>query len=425
MLPSGVVTFVFTDIEAATRLAQRLGEGYRPVLDQCRRVLHRTLRANQGVAVSTLGDSSLVAFEDAAAALHACRAAQQALAATPWPDPAARPRVRIGLHSGRARPSGGEYASLEVHRAQRVTAAAHGGQVLCSEATARSAEPLPEDLLLRDLGLHRLRGFDGAERLFQLAAADWAPVFPHPRAAAAAPHNLPAALTPFLGRVREQAQLAALLAEHRMVTVTGPRGAGKSRLAARVAAARLADCPDGVWWIDLPAVARRDPVPAALATTLGLRLEPGRPVWHALRELLARRRLLLVVDGCDVERRAVAQLVSGLAAGGHGVRVLATARQRLGIPAEVAWPIPPLSFTPGPGGPGEAVALLADRVAAARGGVPVPRSELADLARIAERLGGVPGALERAAGQLRAVTAAELAARLERPRIPAMAGAAR
>jgi class 3 adenylate cyclase len=181
MLPSGLVTFVFTDIEGSTGVARRLGERYPEVLRQHRRVLRWALGTDGGVEVDALGDACFFAFADARAAVRACRTAQQAMAVADWPAPLV-PRVRVGLHSGPARPEHGEYASVEVHRAARVTAAGHGGQVVCSAAVARHAAPLPDDLFLRDLGRYQLRGFDAPERLYQLAAPGWEVRFPPPRA---------------------------------------------------------------------------------------------------------------------------------------------------------------------------------------------------------------------------------------------------
>ncbi|SIN30472.1 Adenylate cyclase, class 3 [Micromonospora cremea] len=166
-LPTGWVTFVFTDIEGSTRLAQLLGPDYRPVLREHRRLLLRTLAGTGGAELLTEGDSFFLAFADATAALTACLTAQRALTSHDWPTPEAAPRVRMGLHTGYAEPRDGEYASPEVHRAARIAAAAHGGQVLCSASTARRADPLPAGASLLDLGLHRLRGFDDRERLFQ------------------------------------------------------------------------------------------------------------------------------------------------------------------------------------------------------------------------------------------------------------------
>ena len=414
VLPSGLVTFAFTDVAGSTRLAQLLGAGYRPVLHRQRRVLRQAVHDHGGVVVDTWGDSSFAAFPAAGAALAAGRAAQQALAAAPWPVAAARPRVRIGLHSGHATPRLGEYASPEVHRAARVAAAAHGGQVLCSAGTAAAAGPLPEGLSLWDLGLHRLRGFDGRERLFQLVAPDWQERFPRPRTQPAQPHNLPAELTRFSGRVSEQDRVVALLSGYRLVTVVGAGGVGKTRLAVRVAGGLVDAYPDGVWNLDLATVADPDGVALTLAATLGVVPEPGRSVWRTLADFLATRALLLVLDSCDAHPGVVAPAVSRVLAAGPAVRVLAAGRAPVGVPGEAAWRLPPLSLDPSPdGGPSEAVALFADRVAAARGGSPVAAAELPELARIAARLGGSPLAIERAAGQLRVLSAGQLAARLD------------
>jgi class 3 adenylate cyclase len=411
-LPSGLVTFVFTEIESSTRLAQVAGAGYPAVLQQHRSLLRGVLRLHHGVEVSSFGESSFLAFPDAGEALRACRTAQRTLAAERWPAPYARPRVRIGLHSGYARPRGGEYASPEVHRAARIAAAAHGGQVLCSAGTARAAAPLPDHLALWDLGLYRLRGFDGRERLFQLIAPDWRRRFPRPRAEPAAPHNLPAAATSFVGRRTERARLARLLAEHRLVTLAGPAGAGKSRLAVQVAGERAGAYPDGVWYVDLAdggAAGPPDGDPLARLVSLGLGGIAARPPEGAA----PAGRMLLVLDGCDRRRDRVAAAVVRLLAGDPGLRVLATGRAPIGVPGELVWDLPPLSLRPAPdGGPSDAVALLADRVAAARGATPVPPAELPGLARLAVRLGGFPLALEQAAARLRALTAGQLAERL-------------
>jgi class 3 adenylate cyclase len=187
MLPSGLVTFVFTDIEGSTRLARTLGDGYPAVLRQHRGVLRWAFRADGGAEVDALGDACFFVFADAGAAMRACRIAQQALGAADWPVPHLRPKVRIGLHTGHARPQDGEYASAEVHWAARVTSAGHGGQVVCSAAAARHADPLPDNLSVRDLGTYRLRGFEAPEQLFQLVAPGWEARFPPLRADRVAP----------------------------------------------------------------------------------------------------------------------------------------------------------------------------------------------------------------------------------------------
>jgi predicted ATPase/class 3 adenylate cyclase len=413
-LPSGLVTFMFTDIEGSTRLAQMLGPGYRPVLSEHRRLLRATLAASDGTELFTEGDSFFVAFADASAALDASLAAQRALNSHEWPTPEAKPKVRMGLHTGHAEPHAGEYASAEVHRAARIAAAAHGGQVLCSAATARHAAPLPPGASLLDLGLHRLRGFDDRERLFQLVAPGLERQFPRPRTADAVPHNLPTQVTSFVGRNAERAELDRLIREHRLVTVVGAGGAGKTRLAVELAGDRVESYPDGVWFVDIAPVTDPGLVAFAVAAVLGLRPEPGRPMLETLVEFTASRRMLILLDTCDAQPGACAEVVSRLLAGGSGVRILATSRESLGLPGEVVWRIPPLSVDPAPGGgPSEAVTLLLDRTAAARGGRRASPAESADLQRVVTRLDGLPLAIELAAARLRVLSASQLAERLD------------
>ncbi|WP_341717763.1 adenylate/guanylate cyclase domain-containing protein [Micromonospora sp. FIMYZ51] len=413
-LPTGWVTFVFTDIEGSTRLAQLLGPGYRPVLAEHRRLLRRTIAATEGAELLTEGDSFFLAFGDAGAALTACLSAQRALADHEWPTPEAAPRVRMGLHTGWAEPRDGEYASPEVHRAARVAAAAHGGQVLCSAATARRAEPLPAGASLLDLGLHRLRGFDDRERLFQLVAPGLERQFPRPRTADAVAHNLPIQVTSFVGRQTERVELRQLVAGHRLVTVLGAGGGGKTRLAVELATDLVEQYPDGVWFVDIATVTDPGLVAFAIAAVLGLRPEPGRPMVDTLVEYAAARRMLIVLDTCDAQPAACAEVVSRLLAGGGGVRVLATTREPLALPGEVVWRIPPLSVDPpADGTESDAVALLLDRTTAARGGREPDPAESADLRRVVRRLDGLPLAIELAAARLRVLSVGQLAERLD------------
>jgi predicted ATPase/class 3 adenylate cyclase len=418
-LPSGLVTFLFTDIEGSTRLARMLGGGYRPVLLEHRRILVGALSKGGGIPLFTEGDSVFVAFAHASEALLACAAAQHALAAHAWPTPEARPSVRMGMHTGQAVPVGGEYASPEVHRAARIATAAHGGQVLCSEATMLAAGAIDggvtgEGTWMLDLGLHRLRGFDDRERLYQLVAPGLERRFPRPRTLATSPHNLPGVATSFIGRVTERRALADLLGANRLVSVVGPGGAGKTRLALEVAGDFIAAYPDGVWFTDLAAVTDPGLVAVSVAATLGLRPEPGRAVLDTLREFTADRRCLLVLDTCDAQPGAIAMLVNRVLSSGTSTSVLATSREPLNLPGEVVWRIPPLSQAAGPDGtPSEAVTLLLERTAASRGGRTVDGGELAQLSQIARHLDGLPLALELAAARLRMLSATELADRLD------------
>lgn len=413
-LPSGMVTFLFTDIEGSTRLAQMLGNGYRPVLAEHRRLLRSALLQADGHELFTEGDSYFFAFTDAEAAVLACAEGQRALAAHPWPSLEATPRVRMGLHTGHAQPHGGEYASAEVHRAARVAAAAHGGQVLLSAATAARATHLPSETWLLDLGLHKLRGFDGRERLFQLVAPGLVRSFPRPRTSEAPGHNLPVAITPFVGRSRERAELRTLVDQQRLVSVVGSGGAGKTRLAVEVGGDLVESFPDGVWLIDLATINDPGLVAFTLMNTLGLRPEPGKPVLDTLVEYAASRTMLLILDTCEAQLTGVRAVLNLLLSCGKGVRVLATSREPLSLAGEVVWRIPPLGLEPEPGAQeADAVALLIDRTTAARGGAAPTAAEIQSLGRVANRLDGLPLALELAAARLRVLSAGELADRLE------------
>jgi predicted ATPase/class 3 adenylate cyclase len=449
-LPSGLVTFMFTDIEGSTRLARMLGDAYGAVLGAHRTVIRAALSDFDGVELFTEGDSFFVAFADAGSALAASVAAQRRLSAHDWPSADTEPRVRMGLHTGWAKPSGGEYASTEVHRAARVAAAAHGGQILCSEATvlsvlttgipnprspaAAARPPLAaargesgrpgrvatltravdgqvavdraKRLDLLDLGPHRLRGFDDDERLFQVVAPGLERDFPRPRTASAPVHNLPAPLTSFVGRRAEIAELTGLLSRHRLVTVAGPGGAGKTRLTLAVAGRLLTAYPQGVWTID--AATARTGLAAAFAAALRLRPEPGRPLLDTLVEQCADRRMLVLLQTSEAAPAASAGVAHRLLAGCPQVDVLVTGRAPLGVHGEVVWRIPPLS-------PADVFALLSERTAAARGERGGPADDGDELAKVAARMDGSPLAVELAAARLRVLSAGQLAGRLDDP----------
>ncbi|WP_372443195.1 ATP-binding protein [Actinoplanes teichomyceticus] len=411
---------MFTDIEGSTRLARMLGDTYRAVLNAHRSVLRAVLSDFGGVELLTEGDSFFVVFDNADAAVAACVEAQRRLAAHDWPRPDAVPKVRMGLHTGRATPIGTEYASAEVHRAARVSAAAHGGQVLCSEATAlavtatyavagrgpmataAAATLATVDLLA--LGSFRLRGFDDDERLYQVLAPELERDFPRPRTAEAPRHNLPAEHSSFAGRSAEVAELTALISHHRLVSVVGPGGAGKTRLSLAVGEQVLNAYPGGVWTID--AANAPGGLPAALAAALGLRPEPGRPLIDTVVEQCAERRMLVVLQTCDAAPGLTATLAHRLLSRCRRLDVLTTGRAPLGLPGETVWRIPPMA-------PADAFALLRDRAAAARGGRRGDDDE--QLAELAARLEGSPLAIELAAARLRLMPPALLARRLDDP----------
>ena len=417
-LPSGLVTFLFTDIEGSTRLVHTLGDDYRSILHEHRAILRCALSAAGGVELFTEGDSLFVVFSEAAAALSACAQAQRDLAAYPWPSEQSRPLVRMGLHTGVAIPIGGEYTSAEVHLAARVAAAAHGGQVLCSATTAKTARAAgglgEEDVWLLDLGLHRLRGFDGRQRLLQLVAPGLDRQFPRPRTSEAPPHNLPVQPSRFIGRGAERVELRQLITTERMVTVVGPGGAGKTRLAVEIAGDLVDRYADGVWFVDLSSVADGRLVDLAVAEVLGVRPEPGRHVLETIADHVASRNMLLVLDTCDALPSQARTLARRVLSAGPETTILATSREPIRPAGEMVWRIPPLRLTAPPGGGySDAVALLVDRAAAARGGRRTTASEIVDFGRIAVALGGLPLALELAAARLRVLSTGQLATRLD------------
>ena len=244
-LPTGIVTFLFTDIEGHTRILERLGERYAAIKERHDATVRSAIAAGEGREVSTAGDSFFAVFPTPTGAIHAAVTIQRQLATTLWPDGAIA-RVRIGVHTGEGKLSGDTYLGLDVNRAARIAAAAHGGQVLLSDATRALVErSLPSGTRLRDLGPHRLKDLAHAERLHQLVLEGMEQDFPPPRTLDARPNNLPAQVTRFIGRHDEVARIRELLTDRRLVTLTGPGGTGKTRLGLQVATETLVHHQDG------------------------------------------------------------------------------------------------------------------------------------------------------------------------------------
>jgi class 3 adenylate cyclase len=322
-LPTGTVTFLFTDIEGSTRLLQRLGDAYAQLLDEHQRLLRQSWVEYGGVEVDTAGDGFFVAFPTAPAAVAAAASATRALAAHSWPEGNAV-RVRMGLHTGAPQLVGERYVGLDVHRAARIAAAGHGGQILLSESTrVLAARDLPEGTMLRDLGAHRLKDLRQPEHLTQLVLAELPSDFPPLKTLDRRAHNLPIQPTPLLGRDELVATISALLcrSDVQLVTVTGTGGIGKTRLALEVAAEVLEDFPDGVWFVRLSRLVDPALVLPTIAQTLSVKEMLSQSIAQTLAEYLHNKHLLLVLDNFE-QVVAAATEVAALLEICAGLRVL-------------------------------------------------------------------------------------------------------
>jgi predicted ATPase/class 3 adenylate cyclase len=407
-LPTGVVTFLFTDIEGSTRLVQAVGEeAYREILGEHCSVIRGAIVSHGGTEVSTEGDSFFAVFPNAADGVAATVEAQRGLAARRWPD-GVDVRVRMGLHTGDATVGGDNYIGLDVHRAARVAGAGHGGQVLLSGATRSLVEAaLPPGVALRDLGAHRLKDLATPEHLYQLDVDGLAVEFPSLRSLDARANNLPVQLTSFVGRETEIAAVGELLDRARLVTLTGPGGTGKTRLGLQVAAERLGRHGDGAFFVELAAISDPKLVPSAVATALHLRESADRAIAAVVTDWLRERDLLLVLDNFEHLLDA-APFVAGLLSAAPRLRVLATSRSPLHLQGEHEFPVPPLRIPDARHLPSlsqlsqyEGVGLFIERAQAVRPGFAVDDTSAPAIAEIVARLDGLPLAIELAAAKCR------------------------
>jgi predicted ATPase/class 3 adenylate cyclase len=417
-LPTGTVTFLFTDIEGSTRLLQELGrDRYGRLEAEHARLIREAVAHGDGRGIRSEGDSLFAVFSTPAGAVRAAVAAQRALAAHGWPD--GRPlRVRMGMHTGEGHRAGHDYVGIDVNRAARIAAAGHGGQVLLSETTKALVERgLPDGVALRALGSHRLKDIAHPEHLHDLVIEGLPSDFP-PLRTLEVPTNLPTEVTSFVGREGEVAELRRLLGEARLLTLTGPGGTGKTRLALRLAREVLPEFRDGVFFIDLSPI--RDPaeVPSAIARSLGLKEDPGRTLSEVVMSSLSDREVLLVLDNFEQVLEA-APVVDDIRAASVRTTVVVTSRARLSLTGEREFSVPPLD-PPGPrsSDPQElsrsgAVALFVDRARAARNGFLLTDGNASAVAEVCRRLEGLPLAIELAAAQVRLLTPGEIASRLD------------
>ena len=367
-LPTGTATFMFTDIEGSTRLVEELGSDYGALLARHYELI-RIACAGGGAEVGTEGDSFFAVFGTAGDAVEAAIRVQRAIAAEPWTR-GADVKVRIGIHTGEAELAAGVYVGMDVHRAARIMSAAHGGQILASEATrALVSRAMPAGASLRDLGEHRLKDLPAPERLYQVTAEGLDAEFPPPSTIDSTPNNLPVSTSALVGRAAELEQLARLLRGDavRLVTLTGPGGIGKTRLAVQAASDALEHYDDGVFFVDLAHAREPIAVLVAIAQTTGLAVPGDHDLREALAAHLRPRRLLLVLDNFE-QVMAAADDAAELVRQCPRLALLVTSREALRVRGEQLLPVPPLSLPTGSAGAmgSSAVTLFVERGREAR-----------------------------------------------------------
>ena len=407
--PARTATFLFTDIQGSTRMWESDAAAMRAALAIHDELMRSVVEAHRGTVFKHTGDGVCAVFESARDAIDAAIAAQRQLELP----------VRMGVASGEVQERDGDYFGQPLNRTARVMAAGHGGQIVVSDSSAALVSGV--DLL--DLGDHRLRDLAASVRLFQVRAEGLEREFPALRTLDATPGNLPVQLTSFVGRELEVKEVGELVRAHRLVTLTGVGGVGKTRLSVQVAAELTQEFPDGIWVVGLASIGDPAAVPDAVATALGVTPAPNAPLTESIAAALSGQRLLLVLDNCEHVLAAAADLVDTILSGTTTVRVLATSREGLPLPAEQVWPVPPLDAQAGSGAP--AVELFVQRAQAVNPSFSLDDpDEAAAVTTICQRLDGIALAIELAAARMVSMSAQEVLDHLD-DRFRLLSGSAR
>ncbi len=420
-LPTGTVTFLFTDIEGSTTRWEHQRAAMQAALARHDDILRAAIEAHEGHVFKTVGDAFYAVFTSAPDALEAALAAQSPLQAEAWSEDVDTLRVRMALHTGTVQQRDGDYFGPPLNRVARLLSAGHGGQVLLSHVTRELVRDyLPPGAELRDLGEHRLKDLIRPEHVFQLVAPDLPADFQPLRTLDNRPNNLPLQLTPFIGRERELEVVRERLAQPdmRLLTLSGPGGTGKTRLGLQVAADLLDTFPDGVWFVNLAPISDPALVMPTIAATLGIAEVAGQSLLDTLKWYLRDKQMLLVLDNFEQVLPA-APVVNDLLAAAPGLKVLVTSRALLGIYGEHDVAVPPLALPDLRRLPPlerlsqyEAVRLFIERAQAAKSDFAITGENAPAVAEICVRLDGLPLAIELAAARIRLLPPQALLQRL-------------
>ena len=442
MLPSGTVTFLFTDIEGSTKLAQEHPDEMPALLERHHEILNQAIEAHNGYVFQIIGDEFCAAFHSASDALKAASEAQQALQNELWsPAPI---KVRMGIHTGAAQLTDEKlysgYATLAL--TQRIMSTGHGGQVLISGTTRELVrDSLPANAELIDLGEKRLKDLLRPEHLYQLNISGLTTTFPPLKTLDTFPNNLPVHLTSFIGRENEiaevkEALIGAPLPEgegagrrtervevvrgHRLVTLTGSGGTGKTRLSLQVAAELLEKFDHGVWFVELAPLTDPELIPQTILSAIGIKEQPGKPPLELLKEYLHERKILLVLDNCEHLISASAHVVNTLLRAAPEIKVLASSREALGVKGEASYPVLSLSLPDIKNPPVieklskyDAVRLFIDRALLVAPHFVLDNDNASRVAQICHRLDGIPLAIELAAARVKVLSVEQISKRLD------------
>jgi predicted ATPase/class 3 adenylate cyclase len=420
-LPTGTLTFLFTDVVNSTRIWDEFPDGMRSAMVRHDVLIESAVEQNEGLVVRPRGegDSRFAVFTRPTKAIDAAVAIQRSLMNEPWSIPPLR--VRIALHSGEAELRDGDYYGTVVNRCARMRSAAHGGQILMSETTyCLVRDELNKSVYVHALGEFMLKDLKRPENIYQISAEDLPADFPLLMIPDQIRNNLPTTLTSFIGREKALEDLENLLQQSRMVSISGLGGAGKTRLALQIAQNVLNFFPDGVWFVDLASMSTPELVTQYMMSTVGIREEAGSSPEKTLLENLKRKKLLLILDNCEHLLPQITRLVEVLLRNTNRLKILTTTREKLGVTGEIVWRIQSLSIpdtikdsTYEDLAKFEAVKLFKDRAAAVRPDFMINKENIKAVAQICQRLDGIPLAIELAAARARVLSPEEILTRLD------------